>query len=335
MHLRWLALERKFAFEKIDASVLSEEGWQQSPANSEIFRGTETFITLLQSLTARFKLIRSDVKLNFLELQCELIEDFRMRLVQLLRQEKSLPISDKYSLALNSAKHLVQVLSGWSDLPLFLHLAFLMKSEDENGVFANVIDGLNFFLKDSMENLAIGMTYEVKARSLQYKNLNWINFQPLGDDSPCPEALGMFQALAAQLNAISLKLNEDLASSVVTKLGLQLGEFFLHEIILENMFDQEGIKQLGIDIEKGLLPTLGQHSMQVRNVNHEILGLKLAEAMKLLEMKSSNAKLLNETLLHGDKNADLNQSKDILKEFDVATLSGTLARRILSKRTDL
>ena len=123
---RWLALERKFAFERIDNLLLDDDGWIPSPTNPDVLKCAETFVTLLQSITARYRLLEyPELQLKFVRLQCELIEDFRMRLVQILRQEQDrgpAQLSDKFGLILNSAHHLITVLESWSDLPLFLHL---------------------------------------------------------------------------------------------------------------------------------------------------------------------------------------------------------------------
>ncbi len=50
---RWLSLERKYAFEKIDAILLENEGLQACPLNPDILRCVDEFIGLLQILVAR------------------------------------------------------------------------------------------------------------------------------------------------------------------------------------------------------------------------------------------------------------------------------------------
>ena len=50
---RWLALERKFAFDRIDNLLLDDDGWIPSPTNPDVLKCAETFVTLLQSITAR------------------------------------------------------------------------------------------------------------------------------------------------------------------------------------------------------------------------------------------------------------------------------------------
>ena len=50
---KWLSLERKFAFAKIDDMMLDEQSWTSSPARQEISKCTETFAILLQSITNR------------------------------------------------------------------------------------------------------------------------------------------------------------------------------------------------------------------------------------------------------------------------------------------
>ena len=222
---RWLALERKFAFDRIDNLLLDDDGWIPSPTNPDVLKCAETFVTLLQSITARlitvklcqlfwsglsapefvnqslvshdslFALIDQflyvkkssnfqiryrlleypELQLKFVRLQCELLEDFRMRLVQILRQEQDrgpAQLSDKFGLILNSAHHLITVLESWSDLPLFLHLQYL--SGGSSGCvggegFATVVDGFQFMIEDLSRTAASSIMYEFRARSFEYR----------------------------------------------------------------------------------------------------------------------------------------------------------------------
>jgi hypothetical protein len=85
--IRWISLERKFAFEKIDDLLLEEGSWQPSIARPDVSKCTLIFEALLQSITNRYKSLTSvELQINFVDLQIELLEDLRLRLAQILRQ---------------------------------------------------------------------------------------------------------------------------------------------------------------------------------------------------------------------------------------------------------
>ena len=110
---RWISLERKFAYKKIDDIMLEENSWTQSYTRQNVAKSIETFVILLQSITQRFKHLSSNVKcqLEFVQLQSDLLEDMSMRLVQVVRQEKSLPLKEKFCLILSSSQYLIDVIN--------------------------------------------------------------------------------------------------------------------------------------------------------------------------------------------------------------------------------
>jgi len=124
---RWLNMERKFAFEKVD-NLFMEEGisvWESEVGDSLTPRAAETFLALLLSVTERYKFLPdSTLRLHFLKLQIDLIEDFRVRLVQLARTEKKNPLSSNLCPILNTIEHLIVVLGNWAETPFFLQLQF-------------------------------------------------------------------------------------------------------------------------------------------------------------------------------------------------------------------
>ena len=119
---KWLNLERKFAFAKIDDMMLDEQAWTSSISKHDVSKCTETFVILLQSITNRFKHLNTECQLKFVSLQSDLLEDMRLRFAQIVRLEHSFPLSEKYCLILNSSHHLMDVMNGWSGIPLFLQL---------------------------------------------------------------------------------------------------------------------------------------------------------------------------------------------------------------------
>ena len=56
--------------------------------------------------------------MQFLELQLELLDDFRVRILQLTKNELNDPLESNYCSILNTVHHIQSTLSDWSDLPV-------------------------------------------------------------------------------------------------------------------------------------------------------------------------------------------------------------------------
>ena len=306
---RWLALERKFAFERIDNLLLDDDGWIPSPTNPDVLKCAETFVTLLQSITARYRLLEyPELQLKFVRLQCELLEDFRMRLVQILRQEQDrgpAQLSDKFGLILNSAHHLITVLESWSDLPLFLHLQYLSGgSGSGGGDFASVVDGFQFMIEDLSRTAASSIMYEFRARSFEYrKGVRWSAYRKVYEDTPCTEMLGMVQALAAGLDNLSRRVCDAVLQLVLEHAAREVADFYLKDVVLDNVFDEAGIEQLAVDVRLGIVPVFRQFNLDPDRAAMSAL----AEMLVLLEARRPNALLLAEAVRAATDAGDLNQ----------------------------
>lgn len=67
-------------------------------------------------LTDRYKgLPTAGRKLQFLELQKELIDDFRIRLTQVMKEETRSPLGSRYCAILNAVNYIAAVLADWAD----------------------------------------------------------------------------------------------------------------------------------------------------------------------------------------------------------------------------
>ncbi len=197
---RWLTLERKFAFAKIDDMMLEEGSWTPSISRSDVSKCIETFVVLLQSITNRFKhLTNTEIQLKFVQLQCDLLEDMRLRLAQILRQEQKYPLNEKFCLILNSSQHLIETMDSWSGIPLYLRLQLLKfghQSDLDQNLFKEVMDRFDYLVKDLIQNLGSHIVYEVKARSKMYRDIKWFAFTQDYQDDPCPESFPMVKTLA-------------------------------------------------------------------------------------------------------------------------------------------
>nr|XP_036859513.1 RAD50-interacting protein 1 [Manis javanica] len=127
---RWLTVERKFALQKMDSMLSSETAWISQYKDitdvdeMKVPDCAETFMTLLLVITDRYKsLPTASRKLQFLELQKDLVDDFRIRLTQVMKEETRASLGFRYCAILNAVNYISAVLADWADnVPRWLSL---------------------------------------------------------------------------------------------------------------------------------------------------------------------------------------------------------------------
>lgn len=116
--VKWINMERKYAIEKIESILSSSSAWERvNLDDSDEMKVTEcadAFLTLLTTISDRYNhLPQPGHRLQFLELQLELIDDWRVRLLQLLREEREDPFNPVIPRILNSIHYVAKVLMEW------------------------------------------------------------------------------------------------------------------------------------------------------------------------------------------------------------------------------
>ena len=363
---RWIDLERKFAFEQIDDMMLKEGSWSfgyltsrdddyetKEDSCNEVSKCVETFVALLQTMTNRYKILGQahiQLQLKFVDLQCELLEDLRLRFAQILRQE--FPVSEKFCLILNSSQFLIDILNSWSEQPLFLKLHYerdknpdikntsaMIEYEDPT-LFREVINGFDFVVKDLVKSMGDHVFDEVKTRSRPYiKDIRWYAYElpQVGNNDkldPSPECLGMFQVLSSSLEHIGKILSKKLHGAVSRHISDKMDEFFICDVILENKFNSDGCQQISVDINKGLRAIFNNQTNssfgQIKPQKYE----QLLEVCRLLLMNPGTAILLRDSLKEADKN-EKRTKISILDEFKLNSMTAEQATKILERRIDL
>lgn len=80
----------------------------------KITQCADSFITLLQTITERYELLpQPGHRLQFLDLQLELLDDFRIRLLQLVNAEHENIIESKVPAIANTVFYIENVLVDW------------------------------------------------------------------------------------------------------------------------------------------------------------------------------------------------------------------------------
>ncbi|XP_041977913.1 RAD50-interacting protein 1 [Aricia agestis] len=186
--VQWLAVERKYALAKMD-DILDNEQWTEPVAAGVgaavgallwVPRGADWFVTLLKTIEDRYAALpQPGHRLQFLELQLELVEEWRVRLTQLLgaaAQELSAGGSPPLPAIVNAAHHTRAVLVQWAHSLHYLQLHYYRRqfqhftqqqhrTEDTPSTVGSVV------LEDGREEPEIAETMSLSEVEIQAKRL--------------------------------------------------------------------------------------------------------------------------------------------------------------------
>jgi len=107
--------------------------------------------------------------LQFVELQLELIEEWRVRLVQLLREERPRPLASKLPAMLNSVSYVSAVLREWAEQPLLLQLQLYQQGDVQGCIFEDALQLLEGLADELLDTLTEAVLLDVKAKSREYR----------------------------------------------------------------------------------------------------------------------------------------------------------------------
>ncbi|KAG8577184.1 hypothetical protein GDO81_010095 [Engystomops pustulosus] len=254
---RWLTVERKLALEKMDSMLSSEAAWSSqykdiSDVDEMKFPDcAETFMTLLLVITDRYKnLPTAEKKLKFLELQKDLVDDFRIRLTQVMKEESRALLGFKYCAILNAVNYIAAVLGDWADNIFFLQLqqAALEVCTDTNSssklqlgqlasmeisVFDDMINLLERLKNDMLSRQVEHVFREVKEGAKMYKKERWLSLPSQSEQavmslssSACP----MLLTLRDRLLQLEQQLCHTLFKSAWQMLAEKLDLFIYQDV---------------------------------------------------------------------------------------------------------
>lgn len=358
---KWLSVEEKFTSDKMDL-ILSDENmpWEMldpfgftnitSPNTAasmnphdeteldelKIPKCSDQFVRLLEAIKERYCILpQPQHQLQFLELQIELIDNFRRRLVQLHNTSvNALNI-------LNAIFYITSVLREWGENVHYLHLhaSLLGPRADEieiTSVFDKSINELDHWQKKLIKQLSSKLVAEIKAKSMPYRHNNWVSMprQNQSESLVLSYSAGeMFQLLMSVLHDLEAALSTAIFNSVLRRIAKKLDDFFIDSMIMNTKFSEGGATQFKFDVERNLLPLFGQYSRRPG-----LLFKNLSDACTLLSLPFGTALLLHQTLKDSNKTTDseeLKKMKDALKEVGITSLPITLAVDVLERRNDI
>nr|XP_020494420.1 RAD50-interacting protein 1 [Labrus bergylta] len=291
---KWLTVEKKMAVEKMDAMLSADGAWSsqyKDISDLDELKApdcAETFMTLLQVITERYRPLPSpSAQLKFLELQRELVDDFRIRLTQVMKEESRSPLSARYCAILNAVNYICTILGDWGDNVFFLQLQQAAVSLEEEAVlgglgvmevgrlaslegslFEGLLSLLDRLKADMMGRLLEWTMREITEKSKPYCMDRWLSLPSQHDvstmmlsSSACPVMLCVRDRLLNLHQVLSLSLFQ----LAWQGLAERLDNFLYQEVILCNHFSEGGAAQLQFDMNRNLFPLFGHYCKRPEN----------------------------------------------------------------------
>ncbi|KAK6623999.1 hypothetical protein RUM44_010857 [Polyplax serrata] len=338
--LKWINMEKHFTQEKMDVFLTSPTAFNTIVSGdideNRVTECADSFINLLSTLTERYEIFRQPGhKLQFLQLQLDLIDDFRVRLLQKLGEEKSEPLNSKFPNILNTVNYVTNVLAEWGVTTHFLHLQYYKSKLQGDGdsagtVFDDYLKVLGKMRDDLLLELTDHVFMDMKAKSMPYRKDKWHamesikNFvKPTITATACP----VFQVLISKLHQLQVLLATSLFENCWHMLAKKIDHYLYEEIAAICVFNEGGAMQFHYDITKNLFPLFGQYSTKPDS-NFKLL----KDACVILSMSKGMAISLLQTLNGKDEQYD---STEVLVDVGVFTLQKYEVLSLLSRRTDL
>ncbi|KAL2102119.1 hypothetical protein ACEWY4_001287 [Coilia grayii] len=321
---KWLSVEKKMALEKVDAMLSAEGAWTsqyRDITDMDELKApdcAETFMTLLLVITDRYRSLPSpQAQLSFLALQRELVDDFRIRLTQVMKEESWNPLGVRYCAILNAANYISAVLSDWGDNVFFLQLqqaAVALGDEVlgplgptetgrlaslEGSLFDELLGLLERLRGDMMGRLLDAVMRDVREKTQVYIRDRWLSLPSQCDQatmslssSACPMMLCLRDHLLQLQQLLSLHLFQMFWQGLAERLDL----FLYQELILYNHFNEGGAAQLQFDMTRNLFPLFGHYCKRPENFFKHV-----KEACIILTLNVGAALLLQDLLREAEE----------------------------------
>ncbi|XP_074481145.1 RAD50-interacting protein 1 [Sebastes fasciatus] len=291
---KWLTVEKKMAVEKMDAMLSAEGAWSsqyKDISDMDELKApdcAETFMTLLQVITERYRALPCpSAQLKFLALQRELVDDFRIRLTQVMKEESRCPLGARYCAILNAVNYVSTILGDWGDNVFFLQLQQAAVSLGEEGVLGglgvlevgrlaslegSLFEGLLALLDrlkgDMMGRLLEWTMREITEKAKPYGQDRWLSLpaqQDLSTMSLSSSACPMMLCVRDRLLNLHQVLSLSLFQLAWQGLAERLDNVLYQDVILFNHFSEGGAAQIQFDMTRNLFPLFGHYCKRPEN----------------------------------------------------------------------
>ena len=265
-------LESKSAWNTINSIEYEEDlkkllisGKDAIKMSQEEFNVTEAgdnFVILIQSIIERSEYI-CDVrhKKSFLDLILEVVDDFRLRLSQLVRSpsnDKSVtseencikwPFCTKYYGILNTLHYLAHVLDEWKDLPPFCE-----EDYGQEDPFEQLISLLKHMIREMQTRIVDSFMNQFSIKLYKYSTLKW-QWMNSSDENYHLSGSEVFHFLSTGLQKLKSSLSTTIYQPIVRNVSSQVSSLFLKDVILrdKNSFNSDGAAKIHKDVKQNLL----------------------------------------------------------------------------------
>ncbi|XP_015426737.1 PREDICTED: RAD50-interacting protein 1 isoform X2 [Myotis davidii] len=250
-------------------------------------------------------------KLQFLELQKDLVDDFRIRLTQVMKEETRASLGFRYCAILNAVNYISTVLADWADNIFFLQLqqaALEVFAENntlsklqlgqlasmESSVFDDMTNLLERLKHDMLTRQVDHVFREVKDAAKSYRKERWLSLPSQAEQavmslssSACPLLLTLRDRLLQLEQQLCFSLFKTFWQMLVEKLDI----YIYQEIILANHFNEGGAAQLQFDMTRNLFPLFSHYCKRPENYFKHV-----KEACIILNLNIGSALLLKDVL---------------------------------------
>lgn len=223
--------------------------------------------------------------MQFLNLQIELIDSFRRRLVQLHNTTSSEDHVGSTKI-LNAIHYLVSVLREWGESVHYLHLQIaqagrlfrsaataggddgiaLLGADDDSeevaAVFEKPVSEFEHWSGQIVSELAGKILDDIKAKSMQYRHDEWVRMPALGARDTfalSPTAGEMFQLMVSALHDMETELSASILRRVLRMVAQRFDVFVIDGMIMNTRFSAGGAAQFNYDMMRNLFPLFGQY----------------------------------------------------------------------------
>uniref|UniRef100_A0A914ZEY4 RAD50-interacting protein 1 n=1 Tax=Parascaris univalens TaxID=6257 RepID=A0A914ZEY4_PARUN len=258
---RWLELERESCTTGVENVLMSDARWKNrysEVADLDLHRVpecTDQFIVLIESMTERYRWIRDvDVQARFLELQVLMLDEYRLRLVQ-ISQQLSSPWEEPFVQLLNSFWYIGCVLEEWNDAEAFLKVQTRGANIRLRGIFDDMAEMYRHVWRQRATDMAIAFHQFVRVQLTAYAKLNWFSMDGTKPTDITPSFCPFLLEIRLLLGRIAASISPDSAFTLYSLLNEKIADALM-QLIEGTSFNYQGAIQMLFDITSSLLPLL-------------------------------------------------------------------------------
>jgi hypothetical protein len=263
---RWLNLEKQFAAKKLKCITESSSAW--NPFYMEVIdvddlkvpECADKLMQLIAGISERFKQIPLlYVRLQFLELQSDLLLEFHRDLTDNVTETLSNPLSPRFFAYLNASHYISTVLNRWGEETFYLELHYynrqlsinkldkienmleqieLLRKIDpeyaqlEGTAFEHVVGAFDRLINDMIDSLVSFLSKLIRTALTQYRRERWHNMTLTSSESLelSPAALPFILKIQEIFHTIKTNVTHLLMDTILDHTYTSIDDIILQEV---------------------------------------------------------------------------------------------------------